>query len=45
MSWQAYVDTNLLGTGKISEAALIGHDGNVWAKSAGIDVNFNIIYR
>eukprot|EP01111_Echinosteliopsis_oligospora_P009918 TRINITY_DN29_c0_g1_i2.p1 TRINITY_DN29_c0_g1~~TRINITY_DN29_c0_g1_i2.p1 ORF type:complete len:126 (-),score=44.83 TRINITY_DN29_c0_g1_i2:76-453(-) len=32
MSWQSYVDDHLVGTGKLSAAALIGHDGNVWAQ-------------
>ncbi|KAJ7705607.1 profilin [Mycena rosella] len=35
MSWQAYVDTNLVGSGKISKAAILGKQGGVWAASAG----------
>jgi len=35
MSWQAYVDSNLLGTGKIAKAAILGQAGGVWATSAG----------
>ncbi|EIW55824.1 profilin [Trametes versicolor FP-101664 SS1] len=35
MSWQAYVDTNLIGTGKIQKAAIIGLAGGVWASSPG----------
>ncbi|KAF8415628.1 profilin [Boletus edulis BED1] len=35
MSWQAYVDTNLVGTGKIQRAAILGQKGGVWASSAG----------
>eukprot|EP00128_Syssomonas_multiformis_P007780 Colp12_sorted_trinity150504_noHs@6208 len=35
MSWQAYVDNNLVGTGCVSKAALCGHDGSAWATSAG----------
>ncbi|KAM0746979.1 profilin [Meredithblackwellia eburnea MCA 4105] len=38
MSWQAYVDTNLLGTGKINKAAILGQQGGVWATSAGYDL-------
>lgn len=38
MSWQAYVDTNLVGTGAVTQAAIIGHDGNTWATSAGFAV-------
>ncbi|KAF7324696.1 Profilin [Mycena kentingensis (nom. inval.)] len=35
MSWQAYVDTNLVGSGKISRAAILGQQGGVWASSSG----------
>jgi len=35
MSWQSYVDEQLVGTGNISKAAIIGLDGNAWAQSAG----------
>lgn len=38
MSWQAYVDTNLVGSKKVTQAAIIGLDGNAWAKSAGFNV-------
>lgn len=31
MSWQAYVDDQLVGTGHASGAVIIGHDGNIWA--------------
>ncbi|KAH9975409.1 profilin [Lactifluus volemus] len=34
MSWQTYVDANLLGTGKISRAAIIGLQGGIWAASS-----------
>ncbi|KAI1298624.1 profilin, required for normal timing of actin polymerization in response to thermal stress [Mortierella claussenii] len=33
MTWQAYVDDNLVGTGKVSKAAIFGVDGNLWASS------------
>eukprot|EP00158_Paraphelidium_tribonemae_P001773 Partr_v1_DN24792_c0_g1_i1_m37177 putative Binds to actin and affects the structure of the cytoskeleton. At high concentrations, profilin prevents the polymerization of actin, whereas it enhances it at low concentrations (By len=36
MSWQSYVDTNLVGTQKVQKAAIHGLDGNVWATSAGL---------
>jgi len=39
MSWQAYVDQNLVGTGRIAQAAIIGQDGNTWATSAGFQVS------
>ncbi|KAJ2579898.1 profilin, required for normal timing of actin polymerization in response to thermal stress [Coemansia sp. RSA 1836] len=32
-SWQPYVDNNLVGSGFISEAAIYGLDGGLWAKS------------
>jgi len=35
MSWQTYVDTNLVGTGKVARAAIIGQQGGIWATSAG----------
>lgn len=39
MSWQSYVDTNLLGTGKVSHAAILGLKGGVWAASAGFSLS------
>jgi profilin len=39
MSWQAYVDSNLVGTKKVIKAAIHGHDGNPWAFSAGFQVS------
>ena len=38
MSWQLYVDQNLLGTKKIENAAICGLDGTIWAKSKGFNV-------
>merc|ERR1719402_59520 len=38
MSWQSYVDDRLLATKMVSQAAICGHDGNVWATSAGFGV-------
>ncbi|KAG9325405.1 hypothetical protein KVV02_002641 [Mortierella alpina] len=38
MSWQAYVDSNLVGTGKVEKAAIFGLDGSLWATSAGFNV-------
>jgi len=35
MSWQTYVDTNLVGTGKVVKAAILGLGGGVWAASQG----------
>lgn len=36
MSWQDYVNNNLLGTGACSGALLAGHDGSVWAEGGDI---------
>ncbi|KAF9376076.1 hypothetical protein CPC16_000379 [Podila verticillata] len=39
MSWQSYVDSNLVGTGKVSKAAIVGlTDSSTWATSAGFTV-------
>jgi len=35
MSWQTYVDSNLVGSGTLKQAAIFGHDGGQWATSAG----------
>lgn len=35
MSWQAYVDEQLLGK-DLDEACLAGHDGVIWATSPGL---------
>lgn len=40
MSWQDYVDNQLLGTKCIAKAAIAGHDGGIWAKSNGFEVIF-----
>jgi len=34
MSWQSYVDDQLLNTKMVTHAVICGHDGNIWAKSA-----------
>jgi len=36
MSWDSYVNDQLLATKKVQEAIICGHDGSVWAKSAGV---------
>lgn len=39
MSWQAYVDTTLLGSGNVDKAAIFGIEGpSAWATSAGFTV-------
>lgn len=40
MSWQAYVDTSLVGTGNVDKAAIFNSEGNsVWATSTGFTVS------
>ncbi|KAL0575300.1 profilin, required for normal timing of actin polymerization in response to thermal stress [Marasmius crinis-equi] len=39
MSWQAYVDTNLVGSGKVASAAILGLAGGVWAQSPGLTLS------
>ncbi|KAG7088215.1 hypothetical protein E1B28_012232 [Marasmius oreades] len=39
MSWQEYVDTNLVGSGKVSRAAIIGLAGSVWACTPGFTLS------
>jgi profilin len=38
MSWQDYVDNQLIASQCVSRACIAGHDGGVWAKSEGFDV-------
>ena len=33
MSWQSYVDDQLLNTKMVTHAVICGHDGNIWATS------------
>jgi len=37
MSWQNYVDKQLMGDGLVSKAVIAGLDGTVWAKSNNIE--------
>lgn len=39
MSWQNYVDQQLVGSGHIVKAVIAGHDGTLWAKSNNIEVS------
>ncbi|KAL2755171.1 hypothetical protein ACRALDRAFT_1071723 [Sodiomyces alcalophilus JCM 7366] len=40
MSWQAYVDTSLVGTGQLDKAAIISVAGDsTWATSAGFTLS------
>merc|ERR1711881_786747 len=38
MSWQEYVDVQLIGTKAVSKAVICGLDGNIWATSSGFNV-------
>lgn len=42
MSWQDYVDNQLIASKCVSKAAIAGHDGSLWAKSAGFEVKCSI---
>lgn len=37
MSWQSYVDDQLISTGYVAAAAIAGHDGSIWAKSGSFN--------
>jgi len=37
MSWQSYVDNQLMGGGLVQKAIIAGHDGTIWAKSNNIE--------
>lgn len=39
MSWQNYVDQQLMGSGLVAKAVIAGHDGTLWAKSNNIEVS------
>lgn len=43
MSWQSYVDDQLISTKVIKNAVIAGHDGNIWASSAGFPVSRNYL--
>jgi len=38
MSWQQYVDNNLVGTHNVTKGAIYGTDGSKWAISPGFNV-------
>lgn len=39
MSWQDYVDKQLMASRCVTKAAIAGHDGNVWAKSEAFEIS------
>ena len=43
MSWQSYVDDQLLNTRMVTHAVICGHDGNIWASSNNFSVRHLII--
>lgn len=45
MSWQDYVDKQLLASRCITKAAIAGLDGNVWAKSDNFEVTKDELSR
>ncbi|OQV17477.1 putative Dynein light chain 2, cytoplasmic [Hypsibius exemplaris] len=42
MSWQDYVNNNLLGTGTCKSALLAGHDGNIWAEGGDLQGKISV---
>lgn len=39
MSWQDYVDNQLMASQCVTKACIAGHDGNIWASSKGFEVS------
>eukprot|EP00291_Cryptomonas_curvata_P014874 CAMPEP_0172151842 /NCGR_PEP_ID=MMETSP1050-20130122/476_1 /TAXON_ID=233186 /ORGANISM="Cryptomonas curvata, Strain CCAP979/52" /LENGTH=126 /DNA_ID=CAMNT_0012820037 /DNA_START=70 /DNA_END=450 /DNA_ORIENTATION=+ len=39
MSWQSYVDDQLLGTGHVHSASIVGLDGSLWATSSNLQLS------
>ena len=37
-AWQPYVDSSLVGSGKIYAGAILGHDGSIWAHSPSLNL-------
>ncbi|KAF9382422.1 hypothetical protein CPB97_007159 [Podila verticillata] len=38
MSWQSYVNDNMVGTGKVSKASIVGLDASLWATTPDFQV-------
>ncbi|XP_040566678.1 profilin [Lepeophtheirus salmonis] len=38
MSWESYVQEQLVATKMVTQAVICGHDGNIWAQSLGFAV-------
>ena len=45
MSWQAYVDDQLMSTKMVTHAVICGHDGNIWAQSTGFSVSSKLLIK
>jgi len=43
MSWQDYVNNNLVGSGYVRKAAIVGLDNSLWAKSADFNISVDEI--
>ena len=39
MSWQEYIDKQLMASGVVRHAVIAGHDGNIWAKDEPFNVS------
>lgn len=39
MSWQSYVDNNLVGTGFVTKGAIFGLNGSQWCTSPGFQIS------
>lgn len=44
MSWQDYIDNQLLASNCVQKAAIAGLDGGIWAKSSNFEVIIAYIY-
>lgn len=44
MSWQDYVDNQLMASKCVTKAAIVGHDGGIWAKSDNFEVKLNYYF-
>ena len=44
MSWDSYIQDQLLATKCIKHAIICGHDGNIWAQSKEITVSVFIYF-
>lgn len=42
MSWQDYVDNQLMASQCVTKACIAGHDGNIWASSKGFEVSYTV---